>query len=291
VGSGDPAAALGLADGRRDDGGDQRGRIRRQGVRCRLSAAAERDHLLSPPGLRDTADERDVLVVGSGSAALSAALTAAQGGLSVTLLEKTELIGGTSAMSGAGTWIPANHHARAVGLADSPEEALTYLRAASPEGWQASEDELWQAFVATAPRLLAFLEQETKLRFALTREPDPLAERPGGKTVGRMLSPLPLSRRLVGPYAAKLRRSTKTHFLTYHEMFVGDAYHQPIRTALRLAPKLFWRLVTGQRGQGSALITGLLEACLRRGCRIELGARAVEFVLEPEGRVAGVVVE
>ena len=144
----------------------------------------------------DTAsgEECDVLVIGSGSAALSAALRCAVGGLRVTILEKTSLLGGTSAMSGAGTWIPANHHAAAAGLTDSPEEALAYLRATAPDGWREREDHLWEAFVRNAPDMLAFLEQFTPLRFRLTEEPDTMSECDGGKRRGRMLSPQPLRR-------------------------------------------------------------------------------------------------
>ena len=49
----------------------------------------------------------DVVVAGSGAAALSAALTSAVGGASVLIVEKSERFGGTSAMSGAGVWVPA----------------------------------------------------------------------------------------------------------------------------------------------------------------------------------------
>src|SRR5579862_9088405 len=91
----------------------------------------------------DTEYDCDVLVIGSGSAALSAALRTSAGGLRVTILEKTSSLGGTSAMSGAGTWVPANHRAAAEGIKDSPAEALDYIRAASPRGWQQREDDLW----------------------------------------------------------------------------------------------------------------------------------------------------
>ena len=66
----------------------------------------------------------DVVVVGSGAAGLAAALTAAVGGARVIVLEKAAVLGGTTAMSGAGVWIPANHHMRAAGIEDSPDEAL-----------------------------------------------------------------------------------------------------------------------------------------------------------------------
>ena len=234
----------------------------------------------------------DVVIVGSGSAASSAALKAARGGLSVLMLEKTEWLGGTSAMSGAGVWIPANHHAREAGLADSPDDALAYLRSASPEGWQASEDALWRSFVEAAPRMLAFLEEHTPLRFALTNEPDPMAERQGGKERGRMLSPRPLSRRLLGSFAVSLRRSTLPHLFTYQEMLGFNPYHRPVTAALRLAPRLLWRLATGSRGQGNALMTGLLKGCLDAGCRIALETRVRSLVIdERSGAVTGVMAE
>jgi 3-oxosteroid 1-dehydrogenase len=236
-------------------------------------------------------EETDIVIVGSGSAAAAAALKLALGGLSVLMLEKTERLGGTSAMSGAGVWVPANHHARQAGIADSESEALDYLRAASPEGWQA-EDPLWQSFVEAAPRMLAFLEAHTPLRFALTTEADPMAERRGGKNLGRMVSPRPLSRRLLGRLSARLRPSTLPHLFTYHEMIGFDIYHHPFRAALKLAPQLLHRLLTGSRGQGSALMTGLLKGCLDAGCRIETGAPVTELILdERNGAVAGVVVE
>lgn len=75
-----------------------------------------------------TPNAYDVIVLGSGCSRLSAALAAAKSGAKVIVLEKSELVGGTSAMSGAGTWIPANHHMLAAGLQDSAEDALTYMR-------------------------------------------------------------------------------------------------------------------------------------------------------------------
>lgn len=243
-------------------------------------------------GRHATSESVDVAIIGSGAAALSAALVVAAGGLSVTILEKSDKVGGTSAMSGAGTWIPANHHARAAGLADSPAEALTYLRATAPAGWPAREDALWQAFVDNAPHMLEFVERATPLRFELLSEPDPIAEKPGGKVRGRMLSPLPLSRRIVGPYGPLIRRSTLPHLFTYRELVEQDPYHAPVASALRLLPKLAWRWLTGSAGQGNALITGLLKGCLDQGCRIELSTRVIKLNRDDEsGRVVGVTTE
>ncbi|MBB5689462.1 FAD-dependent oxidoreductase [Roseomonas alkaliterrae] len=233
----------------------------------------------------------DVLVLGSGSAGLVAALTAARRGLSVTVLEKTDRLGGTTAMSGAGTWIPANHHAAAAGIADSAEEALAYIRAAAPEGWAEAEDALWRAFVAAAPEMLRFVEAETPLRFALTPEPDPLRDLPGAKARGRMLSPLPLSRWRAGRFAFRIRRSTIPEIFTYHEAVTTDLYHRPYRTALALWPRLLWRLLTNTRGKGTALVTGLLRGCLDAGVEVLLNARAVALTQDADGAVTGATVE
>jgi 3-oxosteroid 1-dehydrogenase len=235
--------------------------------------------------------ETDALVLGSGAAGLTAALTAAVAGLRVTVLEKSNRLGGTSAMSGAGTWIPANHHAAAAGLADSAEEALAYLRAAAPEGWAATEDPLWQRLVEAAPEMLRFVEAHSPLRFALTPEPDPLRHLPGAKPRGRMLSPLPLSRWRAGRFALRIRGSTIPELFTYHEAVETDLYHHPFRTAWQLWPRLLWRVLTNRRGKGTALVTGLLRGCLDAGVRVETRARAVELLLDEAGAVTGAVVE
>jgi succinate dehydrogenase/fumarate reductase flavoprotein subunit len=69
----------------------------------------------------------DVVVVGSGAAAFSAAITAARAGSTVAMLERAESAGGTTAKSGGATWIPNNSAMRARGESDSREDALAYL--------------------------------------------------------------------------------------------------------------------------------------------------------------------
>lgn len=234
----------------------------------------------------------DVIVAGSGAAALTAALTAAVAGLKVLVLEKSLLLGGTSAMSGAGMWVPANHLAAAAGFQDSPQEALAYLRSASPADWRSTEDPLWQRFTEEAPNMLAFVERHTPLRFSLTNEPDPMAEHEGGKREGRMVSPKLLSRRLVGQYARRLRPSTMSHLFTYNEMRSTGIYTRPVRAIVCMLPKLLWRALTRRAGQGSALITGLLKGCLDHGCRVETSARVLDLLVDDAaGRIVGVRVQ
>ena len=77
--------------------------------------------------------ETDIVVVGSGSAAVVAALTAAVGGASVTVLERSPLFGGTSAVSGGGMWLPGNDWTR-TGRTTSLEPRP--ICSASPSVWR-----------------------------------------------------------------------------------------------------------------------------------------------------------
>ncbi|MBN8957291.1 MAG: FAD-dependent oxidoreductase [Rhizobiales bacterium] len=239
-----------------------------------------------------SATEFDFIVIGTGAAALTAALTASVAGLKTAIIEKTDKIGGTSAMSGAASWLPVNHYGKAAGYDDTPEEALDYLRATAPEGWRETEDALWESFARNAGPMLAFVEAHTPLRYALTSEPDVYSEAPGAKTHGRMVAPMPLSRRLLGPYAKRLRASTLPHIFTYQEMIDNDLYRKPIRTTLKFAPQLLRRLIGSERAKGAALTIGLMRGCLDHGCHLALDTRAIELTTDPaHGGVTGVVVE
>src|SRR5476649_834451 len=237
--------------------------------------------------MADNTQECDVLVVGSGSAALSAALSAAVAGLSVLVVEKSASLGGTSAMSGGAVWVPANHHALSQGVEDSPAQALDYLRASAPQGWRATEDRLWRQFSQRAPEMLRFLEQHTPLRFELTPEADPLMACAGAKVFGRMLTPAPLRAKVLGQARWPLRPSPLPQIYTYQEVIREDIYHHPLKTAVKLAPRLLWRWFSGTRTKGAALITGLLAGCLARGCRVETSARVVDLITDRRGAVTG----
>ena len=71
--------------------------------------------------------EADVLVIGSGAAAYSAAITARSKGAEVILVEKAPLAGGTTLRSGGGFWTPNNKFQREKGVADLKDDAVRYM--------------------------------------------------------------------------------------------------------------------------------------------------------------------
>jgi 3-oxosteroid 1-dehydrogenase len=72
--------------------------------------------------------DTDVLVAGSGAAGCGAALAAAERGLRVIVIEKSERLGGATASSLGGLWVPENHLLAAAGMTDSLEAARRYMR-------------------------------------------------------------------------------------------------------------------------------------------------------------------
>lgn len=231
----------------------------------------------------------DLIVLGSGAAGLSAALVAAVGGARVLVAEKSDYLGGTTAMSGGCIWVPDNHLMPAIGAHDSREAALAYLRAVAPEGWAATEDALWQAFVDAAPTMLRFLERHTPLRFVIGLEPDPYLEAPGAVARGRNVSARAMRLAGLGPWADKLRPSPMPTLLAYNELTDHHLNAMPWRAFTRFGHRLLWRWLTGQRAMGQSLVAGLLAGCLQHGCAVRTGMRGRSLVLDERGRVTGVV--
>jgi len=108
-------------------------------------------------GRQEQPDETfDVVVVGSGAAAYSAALHAAEAGAKVLMLEKESRFGGTTFKSHGWFWMPNNRFMREQGIADPKPEALAYMaRLARPAsfdpgsptlGMPAEEYDLLEAF-------------------------------------------------------------------------------------------------------------------------------------------------
>lgn len=78
--------------------------------------------------------EVDVLVIGSGAAGCTAAVTAAAGGARVMLVDKAVAPGGTTRMASGVAWIPNNPWLRASGETDHERDCLRYMvRYAYPE--------------------------------------------------------------------------------------------------------------------------------------------------------------
>lgn len=144
----------------------------------------------------------DVLIVGSGGAALTAALRAKTLGLSALVVEKNPLIGGTSCFSGSGCWIP-NSHLFPAGN-DSVANALQYMESIIGDAGPASTRERKVAFLENGPKVAKWL-QDVGYRWTTSKSyPDYFPYNPGGKVGGRSIEADMFDSELLGPWREKL---------------------------------------------------------------------------------------
>ena len=138
----------------------------------------------------------DALVVGSGAAGLSAAVTAGHHGLKVLIVEKEPRFGGTTARSGGWLWIPDTSLARAWGIVEDREQAQTYLRHEAGKSFDAARVD---AFIEAGPKAVDFFISKTAVRFDMPLTfPDYHAEAPGGTQGGRSMVTRPFDGRELG---------------------------------------------------------------------------------------------
>lgn len=211
---------------------------------------------------KTTTHEVDVLVIGSGAAGMCAAAVARLNGLNVLLVEKTAHFGGTTALSGGGTWVPLNRQGKALGVVDSRERVERYLDQVVGE---AAPRELRQAFLEHGPAMLEFLEQHTEVKFSgRSFSPDYWSDLEGAGEGGRALDPLEFDGRTLGANFENLRKPWP-EFMAFGGMMVNKGDIDLLLQAKR-----------SRKGFGHALklLTRFLTDRLRgysRGTRLVLG--------------------
>lgn len=236
-------------------------------------------------GQSSLSEHADLVVVGSGAAGLTGALVAAIEGAKVLVAEKTGLIGGTTAISGGGVWIACNAHMADVGVPDSRDDALEYLRACS-EG--CGDDAHLVTLVDHGAPMISYLEQKAGIPFRAWNAHGGMIDYrpwlPGARHGGRTLEVEGFSLRQLGDWASRIRTEPRLRSVTDLLDYYRQSKHlwSPSALAGMKPPPddcdTYWR--------GTALIARLLQACLRHGVEVWTEAR-VEQIMMADGRVAG----
>jgi len=226
--------------------------------------------------------EADVVVLGSGGAALTAAIAAYDfGAQDVVILEKSGMVGGTTAMSGGMLWIPNNLYQQEAGIEDSDEDVVAYLDALAPG---ALDPDTLGAFLERGPEMIRYFAEKTPVRFhAYADFPDYQPYLLGAKAEGgRSLDNEAFSFEQLGKWAARVN-PTKMAYP------VRGSLMEAINGTLDEAT-LAEREAHDYRGLGQALIGALFKAVLDRDIPIEFEKRARKLVKAGD-RVIGVIAE
>lgn len=200
--------------------------------------------------------EADIVVVGSGAAALTAAITAHSRGSSVVVLEKADMVGGTTGKSGGVYWIPNNSLMAERGIDDPKDDAIAYMaRCAYP-----------QLFTADAPL------------FGLSQAAYDLLEAfydNGSVAVDTL---------------ADLGALQSTLWMTWDDQPFPDYYAQFPENKAPRGRGLQPRTSGGNAGAGVEIIRQLQAYAESQDIPIQTGHRVLRVVQNAEGAVIGVEV-
>lgn len=199
----------------------------------------------------------DVVVVGSGGGALIGAYLAQQAGLKTVVLERTDLVGGTSAYSGGSCWLPGTEVQQRAGLSDSTDGARSYLEALLSKPLSTSVE----VFLAESPKLVAQLEADDAFEWEWSPFPE-YFDAPGRVPMGRSIQP------------TNIRRDELS-------ADVSELVRPPVE-----------RDRAGEGGRntlsgGQALIARTLMAFVRDGGTVLTNHHVTDYIVE-DGRVVGV---
>ena len=246
----------------------------------------------------------DVLVVGTGNGGLTAAICNYEMDVKdVLVIEKSEKIGGTSATSGGGIWIPCSRYAKECGAEDSIDEAREYLKH-TLEGEDIPQ-ELVDNYLENGPRMLDFLHERTQVRYvSLEHYPDYYSSLPGAKPGHRSLEPEPF---MASELGEDYKRMTWSHHMMrlfgvihftqveaqilmlqlpgWGKITMSMLFNYLIDLPWRLKTKISRRLCCGSAGIGR-----LFAAARDRKIPVQFGT-ALTGLIEEGGKVVGALVE
>lgn len=228
--------------------------------------------------------EADVVSIGSGIGGLSAAIAAHDHGASALVLERSDQVGGVTALSMGEVWVAGNHHALAIGIEDSPESGFRYLKRLSMDY---GNDLSILNMVVHARSALEYFEEEIGLKMQVIRDcPDYYYLHSNDSVAeGRMLEVEPFPAETLGEWQSRTRLSPQMPYgLTHHDMFAAGGTANMMKWDFALMAD---RLTRDERCLGPGLAAYFVKGAIDRAVPLHTGTDAQELICDGE-RVVGV---
>jgi 3-oxosteroid 1-dehydrogenase len=227
-------------------------------------------------------DRYDVVVLGSGVAGLSATLAAHEQGLSTVMLEKTDLIGGTTTNSYGFIWAGNNHLMRAAGQFDDRNEVIAYMTFLGAGELQ----DRMHALVDHSPAAIEFFER-CGVRFRLVKGVSDhyYGVAPGARPSGRTMEAELISGSELGEWRNKVRIAAgMPSFMTAEEQTLWGGVNRYWAWDQELIKQ---RKAKDIWGKGLGFVAHFVKALLARNIPIMTGIDVAGLVTD-NGRVTGV---
>lgn len=233
----------------------------------------------------------DVVVVGSGGAAMATALGAVDENLDVVMLESTAKWGGSTAMSGGGLWLPNNPLMQRERVSDSRESALEYMEACIGDVGRCTSRARKEAFVDSVSDFVTTAERHGVEFVRAGAYPDYYPELPGGR-IGRAVEVKPLDSKVLGDWYTALRLTAPLPIKTDDVWLIQRAWSTwgGFKRGAGLVFRMLGFLGTRKRGVGigAALATAMFAGVVQKGgAKLWLSSPVEELILDGD-RVVGV---
>ena len=237
----------------------------------------------------------DLIIVGSGAGALVAAVTAKAAGLQPLLIEKTELIGGSTALSGGILWLPNNPLMAREGIADSRAESITYLANFTRDDDLDSTPARRAAFVDAIPEMIAAMETQGMKYRNCPGYCDYYDHLPGGNAFGRSIQAELFNLNELGAWKSRFRRSPGAMPLATSEaqrLLLMKRTSAGAKMAAQLGARVAVQKVTRRDvvGSGGSLQGRMLQIALRMGVEIWTETMLLDLDIQ-NGKVVGAHLE
>jgi 3-oxosteroid 1-dehydrogenase len=219
--------------------------------------------------------EAGLVAIGSGIGGLSAAIAAHDHGTSALVLEKTDEVGGVTAVSLGEMWVPGSHHEQALGIEDSPESGFRYLKRLAMGH---AEDAAILNLTVHAREALRYFEDRIGLKCMVIRNcPDYYYGHSNDSVAeGRLLEVEPFPAATLGEWQARTRVSPIAPYgMTHPDMMKNGGTANIMKWDYALMGE---RLANDERCLGPGLAAYFVKGALDRGIPLHTGMDVVELI-------------
>jgi 3-oxosteroid 1-dehydrogenase len=239
----------------------------------------------------------DLLIAGSGGGGMVAALAALDSGIEPLVVEKLDLVGGATGMSGGMVWLPNNPLMRAEGVPDSHEDGLAYFDDVVGDIGEVSSVVRREMFLTAGSDMIDFLQRKGVQLVRCPGFTDYYPNHKGGNAAGRSVEGIPYDAAVLGDWRDKVQTMDKNWnrgFVVMTNELRLLAYYNRSPRIFALAVKVFLRTQTARLRRrkvltnGASIIGQMLKSVLDLRAEPPIWTNtAMDDLIVEDGRVVG----